>query len=94
MTYLILGILILIVVAPLAMPWGKSLLIYSIAAWFVLWVAFFLQMQKESSQASDVGIISDGVVLAFSIIVFIIVIAVRCIAQFIWSELNIERSHT
>ncbi len=94
MAYLLLGILLLTVFAPLAIPWGKSLLIYSITAWFVLWVAFFLQMERESSQAYDIGIISEGVGLAFSIIAFIIVIAVRCIAQFIWFKINVERNHT
>jgi hypothetical protein len=94
MTYLILGILLLTIFAPLAMPWGRSLLIYSVATWFVLWVAFFLQMDRESSQVYDVGIISDGIILAFSIIIFIVVIAVRCFAQFIRFKINAESNHT
>ena len=88
MAYLILGIVSLIILAPLAMPWGKSLLVYSITAWFVLWVAFFLQMERESSSLYDSGIISGGANLILLILVYIIVIAVRCIAQFIWQKVK------
>jgi uncharacterized membrane protein len=84
--------LLLTVFAPLAMPWGKGLLIYSVTAWFVLWVAFFVQMERQSSQAIKVGIISDGVVSVFSIIVFIIVIAVRCLVHLILFNNNTERN--
>jgi hypothetical protein len=94
MVYLILGILLLSVLAPLAMPWGKSLLVYSIIMWFALWIAFFFQMERESSPAYDAGIVSDGVVLVLLIIVYIIVISVRCIYQFIRFKTSAQRNHT
>ncbi len=73
---------------------SKSLLVYSIATWFVLWIAFFLQMERESSPLYDAGIISGGAGLIFLILVYIIVIAVRCTAQFIWNRNNVKRNHT
>ena len=94
MAYLLLGIITLIVFAALAIPWGRSLLVYSIATWFVLWVAFFLQMERESSPLYDSGIISGGAGLILFILVYIIVIAVRCIAQFIWLKVDAKRNHT
>jgi protein-S-isoprenylcysteine O-methyltransferase Ste14 len=76
------------------MPWGKSLLIYSIATWFVLWAAFFLQMERESSHLYDPGIISGGAWLILLILVYSAVIAVRCIAQVIWVKISEKRNYT
>ena len=93
MAYLI-SILLIIVFSPLVIPWGRKLLIYCITAWFLLWVLFFIQMNRETDPSYDAGIISDGAALGFAIFIFIIVITVRSIAQLIWFKINAKRNHT
>ena len=94
MAYLLLSILSIIIFSPLVMPWGKKLFIYCITAWFLLWLMFFIQMNRETNPTYDAGIVSDGVALGFSILVFVIVIALRSLAQFIWYKINEKRNYT
>jgi hypothetical protein len=90
MAYLILSIIVVIIFAPFVMPWGKKLIAYSITSWFLLWCMFFIQINRESDPVYDAGIISDGVVVGLSIIIFIAVIAIRCLFKFI----TCKRNHT
>jgi hypothetical protein len=82
------------VFSPLVIPWGKNLLIYCITSWFLLWVLFFIQMNREANPNYGAGLISDGAALGFAIFVFIIVINVRSIIQLIWFKINAKRNHT
>lgn len=88
MASLVLGILSVLIFIPLILPWDNKLLIYSVVVWLLLWLMFFLQIVKEISPSYDTGIVSDGVVLTLSILAFTIVIAVRCLGQFIWYKIN------
>ncbi|WP_444888660.1 hypothetical protein [Microbulbifer sp. JMSA008] len=93
MAYLILGIFVVVVFAPLVIPWGKKLLAYCLAAWFFLWIMFFIQIERESDPIYDAGIVSDNVALGLSVLIFIIVIAIRSLLQFIWSKILAKRNH-
>ncbi len=94
MASLILGILSILIFIPLILPWDKKLLIYSISVWLLLWFMFFLQVGEEISPSYEIGIVSDGVVLALSILAFTIVIAVRCLGQLIWYKIYGNGNHT
>ena len=72
---------------PFLIPWNKSLLIYSLVTWFLLWGAFFILSFKESS-LSEQGIISNNIVIALVIIVFAISISLRSIIHFIIVNIN------
>lgn len=94
MASLLLGILSILINIPLILPWGNKLLVYSLVVWLLLWLIFFLQVGKEISPDYDTGIVSDSVVLGLSILALTIVIAVRCLGQFIWFKINGNRNHT
>lgn len=94
MASLILGILLVLIIIPLILPWDNKLLIYSVVVWLLLWLIFFLQVGKEISPDYDSGIVNDSVVLVLSILAFTIVIAFRCLGQFIWYKINGNRNHT
>ncbi len=94
MASLILGILSVLIIFPLILPWDNKLLIYSVVVWLLLWLMFFLQVGKEIRPSYDTGIVSDGVVLGLSILAFTVVIAVRCLGQFIWYKISGNSNHT
>jgi hypothetical protein len=94
MVSLILGILSVLIIIPLILPWDNKLLIYSVVVWLLLWLLFFLQVGKEIGPGYDTGIVSDSIVLSLSILAFTVVIAVRCLGQFIWYKINGNRNHT
>ncbi len=94
MEYLIPSIFILIVLAPLVIPWGKKLLAYSLSCWLLLWLMFFLQMEQETEPNYEAGIISDGVALGATIFIFACVIAVRGVLQFIFFKVSKKGNHT
>ena len=94
MEYLILTILALIIFMPLFIPWGKKLLAYCIITWFALWALFIYQMERESSPTYDHGIFTDSMVVILCIVLFIIVVSFRSLAQFIWNKFHAKHSHT
>lgn len=94
MAYLLLSILSIIVLSPLVLPWGKKLLSYCIITWFLLWLMLFIQMEREADPTYDAGIISVGTALGLSIFVFIVVVAIRCVARLIWLKISAKNNHT
>ena len=84
-------ILLVISLSPLVIPWCKKSLIYCLTVWLLLWVVFFFQMEREINPIYDVGLISDGVIIACAICIFIVAVALRSLAQYIWFKFNIKR---
>ncbi len=91
MGYLILAIFAVIIFLPIFLPWGRKLLIYSITTWFALWILFFYQMERENSPTYDAGIFTDSMSIILCIVLFIIVVSVRGLVQFIWH--NRRKNH-
>ncbi|GAA5444871.1 hypothetical protein Misp06_03063 [Microbulbifer sp. NBRC 101763] len=94
MALFVLGLLSVIVFSPLVLPWGKKLLIYSAAVWFLLWLMFFLQAERESNPAYDSGIVGDSAALGISILVFAIVVFVRSLTHVVMYKVKANRNHT
>ncbi|WNZ55896.1 hypothetical protein QT397_24135 [Microbulbifer sp. MKSA007] len=88
MTLFILGILSVTVFFPLVLPWGEKLLIYCTAVWFLLWLIFFLQTERESNPIYDVGIVGDSATLGISILAFAIVVFARSFIHFVMNKAN------
>ncbi|WP_444940630.1 hypothetical protein ACJJI3_19375 [Microbulbifer sp. ZKSA004] len=92
MALFILSILSVTVFFPLVLPWGEKLLIYCTAVWFLLWLIFFLQTERESNPIYDVGIVGDSAALAISILVFAIVVFARGFIHVVMNEVKANRN--